>query len=192
MATVESRLDLLAPEVQRVSQRQDGMVTDMTTLRDMIQGLSVELQVVNGKLGEAITTQNEHLKDFENSVSKIVVSQKLGLENTVKEATFTFNEQRKSLEENRVALELLHSRSSEEFSKAKIEIQDVQSQSSAAWSVHESRLNSMYVEASGGWQVHEANINSLTEGVKAIVEELKVKVEKIEAGGGGHVATADS
>ena len=49
----------------------------------------------------------------------------------------------------------------------------------------------MYVEASGGWQVHEAKINSLTEGVKAVVDELKVKVDKLESGLGGRGGSAD-
>ena len=68
-STVDARVGALASDVLGVRQRQETMHTDMATLRDMTQGISIELQNTNNKLGEAIMTQNEHLKYFESEVT---------------------------------------------------------------------------------------------------------------------------
>ena len=80
-----------------LSSQQNTMLQEIVRLNNVIEQMGVEITQIKLGLGDTVTKQNTHLKDFEDNVSKIVVNQKLGLEVTVNEAKFTFGKHRENI-----------------------------------------------------------------------------------------------
>ena len=150
------------------------LYTDVVQMKTMLTDMAVEIQKLNAGLAQATMVQNKEIEEFEDKVKGAVTRTKVELDNTIHEAKKKFEEQEQTLstQAQHVAQQSLHlgqlqQATETEMMRVKNEMQD------------------LYTKAAGGWEQHEARLNGLHEATRVSVQDLQVKINKLESNGSG-------